>query len=552
MSRCSKLTFKRFYYFLTLSIGLKNLLKLPIHYLIGCKKNFTFYLCHASPIFDKTWYKTEYLKDCSIDPTIHFATIGRKQGNKPNQFFEPAIYAKCNQLKDPAFSFIHFCIFGKYFGKYQDFNADDYAYLYGCDEESHLTAFESYIHHAMDRFGKVVLKERSESLNKNPTLSTNTKDQNTKAQNKKVLLINNEYSVTGAPLFLSAMAKVLVELGYDVDVWTLPIRLTHQDLFENVNCNVRVVPNKVDDIKLQQALKSYDVVFCNTIVCHKFAQHCLEHDIKHYWLIHEPVFQLQDYCKDNACHDLLVNEGQKANVLCVSEYSQEQMLQEYGFKAKILRNFIDDEQVPESILTTEDPSAYNTSNNKPLVSEVEDPNIITFGFVGTLLKVKGIDLLIQAFLNLPSSVLNKCRLVICGARFELFKEEFKELYQESLKCPQIIYKGLLQGEEKEQTFKQIDVFVISSLEETCSRVALEAAAMKKPVILTEKVGAKYILKYGGGEIVKTNNVDALEKALIKYSAMSKDELSSLGKLANQGFVETSSKQAFIEALQNLD
>ena len=95
------------------------------------------------------------------------------------------------------------------------------------------------------------------------------------------------------------------------------------------------------------------------------------------------------------------------------------------------------------------------------------------------------------------------------------------------------------------------MFIIPSLYETCSRVALEAASIGKTIIMTEYVGAKYILKYGGGEVIPADNVEALKQSIIKFANMPKQKLHEMGALAYKGFKETSSRESFKEQLLSL-
>lgn len=57
--------------------------------------------------------------------------------------------------------------------------------------------------------------------------------------------------------------------------------------------------------------------------------------------------------------------------------------------------------------------------------------------------------------------------------------------------------------------------VVPSRDESCSLVALEGAMMSKPLILTENIGAKYILDENSGWLVKTGSVDSLKMLLYK-------------------------------------
>lgn len=523
---------KEIYKFLTLSVGFKKLIKLPGHYLKKSPRNFTYYLAQSSSIFDATWYQANYdLEGCS-DAIVHFATIGRLKDCKPCAKFDPEIYAKSNHLKDTSKSFIHFCLWGKYFGKYQNFEKQEYSYLYEIKHTINRTVLEDYFIEGNLRFGCIDLKKQSTEAN----ISIKKL-----SKNKKVLLINHDYSLTGGPLYLSGLASVLIELGFNVEIWTYPRRLIDVDIFENVDCNIKVLPKVLIDNKVKNSIKSFDLVFCNTIETYKFANLCRKNSIKHFWLIHEPVMQLKDYFKLLNCKDLFVAEGKDNHIVTVSELSQNEMNSNFGFSPKILRNFID-------INTPAEPKVIKFQDNSVNHENSDD---ITFGFIGTLFKHKGIDTCLKAFFDLPQDISNRIKLEVYGGCHEDFKINFKELYQKSLNCNYVTIHDLVSGENKDKAFSNIDVFIIPSLYETCSRVALEAASIGKTIIMTEYVGAKYILKYGGGEVIPADNVEALKQSIIKFANMPKQKLHEMGALAYKGFKETSSRESFKEQLLSL-
>ena len=60
----------------------------------------------------------------------------------------------------------------------------------------------------------------------------------------------------------------------------------------------------------------------------------------------------------------------------------------------------------------------------------------------------------------------------------------------------------------------MDVVVVASRDESCSLVALEGAMLSRPLIVTENVGAKYMVTPQNGLIVPSNDVDAMKDALM--------------------------------------
>jgi glycosyltransferase involved in cell wall biosynthesis len=88
-----------------------------------------------------------------------------------------------------------------------------------------------------------------------------------------------------------------------------------------------------------------------------------------------------------------------------------------------------------------------------------------------------------------------------------------------------------------------DVVVVPSRDESCSLVALEGAMMGKPLIVTENVGAKYLVNDLNGWVVRTEDEVSLRKAFIE--AIDKPELlKAMGKASRIEYLKTSTYEIF--------
>jgi glycosyltransferase involved in cell wall biosynthesis len=111
---------------------------------------------------------------------------------------------------------------------------------------------------------------------------------------------------------------------------------------------------------------------------------------------------------------------------------------------------------------------------------------VVFAFVGSLIPVKGVDLLIRAFRRLPDS---KAGLLIYGNE-ELAPPDYRRLLKDlSRGDERIHFMGAFSQEERSSVYWGIDVLVLPSrFPETFSLASREALAHGRPVIAAE-VGA---------------------------------------------------------------
>ena len=140
--------------------------------------------------------------------------------------------------------------------------------------------------------------------------------------------------------------------------------------------------------------------------------------------------------------------------------------------------------------------------------------IIRFGYAGTLLPMKGIDLLVKAFRRVPSP---DARLLIYGkakayAGYESF---YKELKKETKSDPRITLMGDFDNADIGNVLSNIDVLVVPSIwPENAPLIILEALAAKVPVLASRIGGIPELIRDGENGFLFTplDKVD-LEKKL---------------------------------------
>jgi len=119
-------------------------------------------------------------------------------------------------------------------------------------------------------------------------------------------------------------------------------------------------------------------------------------------------------------------------------------------------------------------------------------------FLGRLSAKKSPELLLSAFANLPPTLSGKkLRLLFAGPDESGMEERLKGLARERGIVDRVHFAGPVFGEAKWSAYQDADVFVLPSQNENFGNTAAEAAAIGRPVIVSENCGVAPLLKEAG-------------------------------------------------------
>lgn len=153
---------------------------------------------------------------------------------------------------------------------------------------------------------------------------------------------------------------------------------------------------------------------------------------------------------------------------------------------------------------------YNARTLRSTISPQRDPESITFGFIGSLTVVKGIDELIQAFIRIAGRNLRKVRLVIGGTGKDNYVNELKQRYGHDIRIEFL-------GQVNPATFfNQVDITVVPSLwHEPLGMVVPESLGFNVPVIGAKRGGIPEMIKHEiNGLLYNPDEPYALDKAMM--------------------------------------
>jgi len=139
----------------------------------------------------------------------------------------------------------------------------------------------------------------------------------------------------------------------------------------------------------------------------------------------------------------------------------------------------------------------------------DDEKIILY--LGRIHKIKGIDLLVNAFVDLVKE-LDDVRLVIVGGDSGFLSTLKKQINVLNID-DNILFTGPLYERDKLEAYVDADVYVLPSVYETFPVTVLEAMACGTPVIVTDRCGIANILDKVG--CVVEYDKDQLRVAILK-------------------------------------
>lgn len=130
-------------------------------------------------------------------------------------------------------------------------------------------------------------------------------------------------------------------------------------------------------------------------------------------------------------------------------------------------------------------------------------------FVGSITKRKGIDLLLDVFGELN----DEYQLFVCGSPNEKEGEDLVEKYKNK---SNIHFNGFVNGDEKNTTFSNADVFVLPTLAEGLPISILEAMFFGLGIITTSVGAIPEIVGKDNGFVIQPGDKEKLKECVVKY------------------------------------
>lgn len=176
------------------------------------------------------------------------------------------------------------------------------------------------------------------------------------------------------------------------------------------------------------------------------------------------------------------------------------------------------------------------------VKQVRVDDKFTFLFVGRIVKDKGINELVEAFMHVCKKY--DVRLVLVGRFEDMLDPVSDETRKRIRECDDIVYAGPQYGRDLLAYYAASDCFVFPSYREGFPNTVLEAGAMRLPSIVTNINGSREIVENGkNGIIIPSKDIDALVEAMIRV-VVDKEFRENLANEARQ-MIASRFEQSFV-------
>ncbi|MDO4674673.1 glycosyltransferase [Campylobacter sp.] len=341
----------------------------------------------------------------------------------------------------------------------------------------------------------------------------------------KILLITPELEYTGALNSFKRMCQTLLNNGFAVGVWSYEFGPFIEELDGLGIITECIGEDELCKEWVARRIFAYNLVIANTVVVYK-AVELIADLVPVMWYVREAENLPSFFWK--AQRKTALERAKKLFV--VSEYARDFIVKNYNPSVEVLHNYVDD--------------VFATYGYKIDQKDPKERAKLRFLALGTIEERKGYDVLIEAFLALPGHIRSQCELHFAGRLWEGARDFYPKIFKQIKKHANIFYHGELR--DKKRIYKllaQSDVVVVPSRDESCSLVALEGAMMARVLILSENIGAKYLLNEGNGLSVKTGCAHALRCAFEALFARRK-ELSLMGERAREAYLSSSTYEIY--------
>ena len=322
------------------------------------------------------------------------------------------------------------------------------------------------------------------------------------------------------------LSKHLAKRGHEVTVFTTDFEFDEE--YAKSLDGVRVVPfhcivnmglmliSPTMKRQLKKEIRDFDVIHMHNfrsyqnIVAHHYAK---KYGVPYMLQAHGsvlPFFQKQRLKKlyDWVWGYRILKDASKVIALTKMEVEQNKKMGVDGDEIEIVPNGIDLSEYENLPKRGEFRRKYSISDDEKIIL-----------YLGRIHKIKGIDLLVEAFLDLAKE-LDGIKLVIVGPD-DGFLSALKKRIEDLKIGDRILFTGPLYERDKLEAYVDADVYVLPSVYEIFGITVLEACDCGTPVIVTDRCGIADIVDGKIGHVVEYDK-DQLRDAIFKI--LSDEEL----------------------------
>lgn len=347
-------------------------------------------------------------------------------------------------------------------------------------------------------------------------------------QKKRILVLTNELSLTGAPLVLVQAVKVLIQSGFAVLVASPedgPLRAT----FLHMNVPVIIDPQIQHNFEYIKIAYDFNFVIVSTVVLWQCIEALSKTSVPVLWWIHDSRIGYENYLR----YVMPETIGTNVRLYCGGDYAQE-VVKEYRplYPSSILLYGVEDfsQHMPQTV----DRAYWGLPEDKMIFSNI-----------GQITKRKGQDILVQAIQLLPEAILKKCIFVFVGTVIDrrIYKEihALKEVYPQN-----IIYIEQMPYDLLKEFYREIDGVICSSIDDPLPAFVSEALLMSRLCICSSNTAFRSIITSGeNGYLFESGNAEKLSTVICQV-VENKEHLYIIKQNARKLYETTFTPEIFSE------
>lgn len=349
-----------------------------------------------------------------------------------------------------------------------------------------------------------------------------------KNREKKLLVITHELSWTGAPLVLAeACIAVLKPAGYEIMVLSQKAGPASQKYLDN-GISVMTIPElaSLESNLLYALIQPYDAVIVNTIVPFAAMQLLNTLDKPVFWWIHECELIYQW-----VGHFLPQQLADHIQVRCVGNYALD-----------VLKRNRPDYHAGMLIYGLRD------ANPAGKMKQHVQGQRFRFATIGSLVQIKGQDVLAEAISLLSEEVREKCEFLFVGKTDDpqilAAVEEAQKAYPETVR-----YMGPVPRDVLDEIYPDVDCIICPSRSDCMPTFVAEGMMYGKTAICSENTGMAPILSSeDAGFIYSGDDPSKLAEAITGYVFLSEEAQKMYSQKARRCFEKHFALDVFRENL----
>ena len=156
-------------------------------------------------------------------------------------------------------------------------------------------------------------------------------------------------------------------------------------------------------------------------------------------------------------------------------------------------------------------------------------------FLGRVHVKKGVDLLVDAFHQMPDKALH---LVIAGPEGnDALGDRLRRRISELGLGDRVHWTGMLTGDAKWGAFRSAAAFVLPSHQENFGIAVAEAMACATPVLISDKVNIWREVVQDGGGLAESDTLEGATRLLTRFTDLDAAERAQMGRAARESFLK---------------